>query len=354
MLYKLRFITHSFAMGTKNLLIIGGTGIIGTQVAAEAAKRGYTVCVVTLEKIHLPRQINQVVIDRTSHSYAPAIQNLNQDVGMWDLVVDVIAVDEVSARSTYELFKNYANHIISISTVLVYDRSICSAAPITETNQLVGKGLYGGYVDGKLGLENFWASVHDVPWSIVRPYHILGAGSLLGCLPEHNRDPRLLSTIRNGSPIKLCEGGDVEFNYIHPRDIALSLFAIAGNKRTYGQAYNLVNPEIITAKDYYAEIAKQINGKLIIENLSVRQVWRELQKWELTTLPHVYNVQKLTDDTGFTANIPLSVGVEDAIANYPELSISPEEIPIHQRMNKMPRPQVIQWLDDYYMRRRAV
>lgn len=327
----------------KNILIIGGTGIVGKPTVMQLIKHNeYNVHSIALKKTDFPSSVKQYVVDRATEEYSELIQKLNLEIDAWDAVIDIVAFNAEGGKSTYSLFKNHTQHIILLSTSLVYDRTKENSGPITEDVQLASEGQFGGYVDGKVRLEKFWQSVTDVNWTLLRPYHILGAESLLGCIPEYNRDPKLIERLKNGEILRLCNGGNIQFNYIHPKDIATAVYKIIGNTNTFKQVYNLVNPQLVLAKDYYAEVAKQVGGTLNIETVPMDEIWSEMKGWEMTTLPHVYSIKKLQRDIDFTPGITLEEGIRDAIT-YPAKVVA-TEIPIHHRMNKLPHPSRPKWL----------
>jgi nucleoside-diphosphate-sugar epimerase len=328
---------------SKNILIIGGTGIVGKPTVMQLIKHNeYNVYSIALEKTNFPPSVKQYVVDRTSEEYKELVEKLNSEVDVWDAVIDIVAFNAESAESTYTLFKNYAQHIITLSTSLVYDRTKENSGPISEDVQLAPEGQFGGYVDGKVKLEKFWQSITDMNWTLLRPYHILGAESLLGCIPEHNRDPKLVQRLKNGETLRLCNGGNTRFNYIHPKDIATAIYKVIGNVNTFKQAYNLVNPRPVLAKDYYVEVAKQVDGTLNIETVPMDKIWEEMKGWEMTTFPHIYSMEKMQKDLSFTPSILLEEGIRDAIECPARIMAA--EIPIHQRMNKLPRPKKPEWL----------
>lgn len=335
----------------KNALVIGGTGIIGVPVVKQLIKDGeYNIHSIGLEEAAdptFPSYVQQHIIDRTTLEYEEAMNKLNSEIDYrWDVVIDLIAFDEKSAEQTFKLFKNHARHIITMSTSLVYDRSVKIDGPISENTSLAKEGQFGGYVDGKVRLERYWQRILDVNWTLLRPYHILGAHSLLGCIPEHNRDPKLIERLKKGETLKLCNGGKVFLNCIYPKDIATAISKAIGNQKTFKQVYNLVNPKVVIAKDYYAEIAAQLNVPLKIEGISISQIWRELKGWEMTTLPHIYSMEKMNNDIGYVPSTPLKEGIKDAIEYHPEITVPVEVIPIYQRMNKLPKPKKVDWLLD--------
>lgn len=328
----------------KKILIIGGTGIIGKQTIKAALENGYDVTTIALKKdLAIPDSVNQVICDKNKQ------ENFKRAVGplikvKWDIVFDVYNLGLDDAKRTYSYFKDCAGHIFIISTTLVYDRSKFFNNPITSDSPLAKTGSLGGYVDQKLALEKFWRSIHDVPWTILRPYHIVGAGCLLGCIPDENRDPKLLERIKNRDTLILCEGGNVKFNYVHPMDIAKIVFKAAGNSKTIGKSYNAVNPISIMAKEYYEHIGELLNTPVTISSKSIKDIWHESRGWELTTLPHIYDTSDLLADVGYVPNTPLKVALKEAVAHYPNGEKEKAEISIHKRMTILPRPQPISWL----------
>lgn len=334
----------------KKVLIIGGTGILGKPLVMELIKHNeykiYSIALKKAENPPYPDSVKQYQVDRYSEEYERIINEITSEADyLFDAVIDLIAYDNKSAEQTYSLFKQLAKHIITISTSLVYDRSVKTKEPITEKLSLAKEGQYGGYVDGKLRLEKFWQGKEDTNWTLLRPYHVLGRYSLLGCLPHYNRDPKLIEMIKNNEVIELVNGGNIFLNYIHPKDIATSISKIIGNPKTFKQYYNLINPIPILAKEYYIEIGSQLNKEVKIESISMEKFWAEKKGWEMTTLPHIYSMEKFKADTGFVPETSLSEGIADAIAYPPNYKLPTEQIPVHVHMNKLPRPNKPNWLD---------
>ncbi|MBX4210866.1 hypothetical protein KW783_02745 [Candidatus Parcubacteria bacterium] len=68
-----------------------------------------------------------------------------------------------------------------------------------------------------------------------------------------------------------------------------------------------------------------------------------MKGWEMTTLPHVYSMEKMEKDFGYTPSTALIEGIKDAIKYYPTID-QINSIPIHQRMNKLPHPKKMNWI----------
>lgn len=327
----------------KKLLIIGGTGIVGSATANIGINAGYEVHSIGLNRNdYLSSHIVQHIINRKDKNvFADFIKNITKEIGNWDIVFDVISSQRSDAEQICSLLAN--NRLIFLSTTLVYSRSQEIKKAITNSHPLAQIGEMGGYVDKKVAMEQYIRS-QTLPWTILRPYHILGPHSLLGCIPDHNRDPELIDRLKRGEALTLCNGGDIDFNIVHPADIGRAVLAVAENPATIHKVYNCVNPEPIKAREYYAEIARQVGGTLKIKSKSYQEVWDESGGWELTSLPHVYDVSDLESDTGFVPRTSYQECIRDALAHPPLISGDVSTIPVHQRMTVLPRPRRFSWL----------
>lgn len=177
-----RAIGQIYEKSRKTVLVIGGTGIIGTPVVNKLLKQGgyvlHSINLDTFDSSSALKSFKRHFVDRNSKEYKSIITELTAKVGHWDAVIDLIASNSKDAEEIYLLLKDRADHFITMSTVLVYDRNQKNDTAITEENKLAETGVLGGYVDGKLELERFWHSLQDAPWTLLRPYHILGEHSL--------------------------------------------------------------------------------------------------------------------------------------------------------------------------------
>jgi len=316
-----------FNKTTRSLLILGGTGIVGQATAREAVKKRYDVTVTGIED-------NPALPEEVDFVHASQQHKLSKE---WDVVFEIYNFEKGQTQQTYEMFRERA-HIIIMSTTLTYDRTGYSFKPIKSNHDLSELGTQGGYVDKKIELERFWQSKQGANWTLIRPYHILGPGSLLGCLPPHNRDPCLVERIRSGK-IRLCDGGRVPLNIIHADDIGKVVLKIAGNPKTFRKAYNVVNPQEIIARDYYLEIAKAIDSRLTISNMPGEHIWAR-EDWRLTTLPHLYDISDLEEDIGPIKFKSLEESIKDTLDNLPESYSNKKSTPVSTRMNQEPSPSM--------------
>jgi nucleoside-diphosphate-sugar epimerase len=91
------------------------------------------------------------------------------------------------------------------------------------------------------------AGTSALPWTIVRPCHIYGPASQLGCLPCHSRDAQLIARLRAGQPLQLVGGGYFLQQPLLAADLAQTILSMAGRQSTYGQIYGVAGPEIVVS-----------------------------------------------------------------------------------------------------------
>ena len=144
-------------MEPKKILVIGGTGIIGCPVVNRLSKEDYRIYSVALDKIKFENDsINQRVVDRFSREFEIVMSEMLEEVKRFDAVVDICAFSGKSSRELVGHLNGKCDHLITMSTTLVYNRETKNDNPITETTALARKGSYGGYVDGKIELEEYY------------------------------------------------------------------------------------------------------------------------------------------------------------------------------------------------------
>jgi nucleoside-diphosphate-sugar epimerase len=235
-----------------NVLVIGGSGFLSGTLATHAVAAGHRVTVVTRGKRSLPQGVSAITVDRHDHSaFKTAISDSGQH---WDLVVDCIAYDPAEARQDIEVFPGLADHLVFVSTDFVFDPAhrIFPQPEITE-HYIPGENY--GSKKRLCELEFLNGDTGDMVWSVVRPCHIYGPGSQLGCLPEHGRDPELISKIKAGTALKLVGGGHFLQQPILAGDLSALMLSLHGNEKTYGEIFCTAGPDIIESREYYNIIA---------------------------------------------------------------------------------------------------
>lgn len=282
--------TQTHGAGLK-ILLIGGSGFVSGTLARTAVQAGHAVWAVTRGKRPLPEGITGITVDRHDRE---TFQRLIDAVdAYWDLVVDVVGYQVEDAQQDIEVFSQKAKHLVFISTDFVYEPSKRRFPQSEEPAEYNTEG-YGG---GKRACEREFMTrdTGDMAWTVLRPPHIYGPGSLLGCLPLHGRDPELIQTLRAGTPLQLVGSGHFLQQPVFVSDLAETVLSCAGNPQVYNQIFNVAGPDVIESRHFYQIIADILDVALRIEEIPVDAYWRDQPDKRNFLCHRFYNLQKLHD-----------------------------------------------------------
>jgi nucleoside-diphosphate-sugar epimerase len=293
------------------ILILGGSGFLSGTLARRAVAAGHHVWTVTRGQRDLPQDVIAWVADRKHPSaLAEAVAAAAMD---WDLVVDCIAYAPADIRQDLELFRTRAQHLVFVSTDFVYDPAH-RRFPQAEEPAVYATAGYGG--NKRLCEEELMQADPGAPaWTVVRPCHIYGPGSQLGCLPLHGRDPQLLDRLRRGETLRLAGGGYFLQQPVLARDLSDTILSLAGNSATYGQIYNVTGPDAVESRTYYAIIAEILGVALHVEETPVAPLLAERPEIAPFLCHRLYATDKLRASGAYVPDTPLATGLAEHVAS---------------------------------------
>jgi nucleoside-diphosphate-sugar epimerase len=247
-----------------------------------------------------------------------AIQSVNED---WDMVVDCIGREERHGRQDVELFQDRTPHLIFISTSCVYNPDKHVFPRPTDGDLYYdddGRPLdpdemsyWRWYALSKRRAER--AIIEDAPgsmaWTIVRPTHVYGPGSKLGCLPFAFRDADLVAKIRAGKPLPLVGNGHFLQQPIFVTDLAEMILSFVGNKKTHGQIYNGAGPDIIESRTYYELIGEALDASVQIREEPVSDYLDEYPAEANYVCHRFYDTGNLEQSDVAMPSVPVAEGL---------------------------------------------
>lgn len=297
-----------------NVLIIGGSGFVSGTLARVALGHRCRVWTVTRGLHAAPVGVVSLVADRNDDS---ALASAVREAGVhWDLVVDCIAFDVGDIRQDVELFRESADHLVFISTDFVFDpRKRVSPQP-AESDYYLTDGYGGKKRQCELALAN--ADTGSLRWTVLRPCHIYGPGSELGCLPLHGRDAGLIERLRAGEPLKLVGGGSYRQQPIFASDLAETTLSVIGNDRAHRYILQTAGPDIIESRYYYEVIAGLLGVEMRVEEVPADRYLSENADGAPFICDRVYDLSALADRG---LSVP-STSIEDGLALHVESMLS--------------------------------
>jgi len=243
------------------VLIIGGARFLGYHLVRRLLRDGHEVTLFNrgLTPDDFGDSVRRVRGDRMD--YAGFRKKLGQET--FDAVVDMVAYKAEDSRSAAETFRGRTGHFILISSGAVYFVTKDFPCPLREEDferevlprpaRRDGWWVYG---DGKRRCEEALAAASregGFPATVLRLPIVQG---------ERDYTLRAYSyflRVANGLPIILPDGGLCPATYVYQDDVIRTIAGNLGNARSFGQAYNLAQPEIVTLRAFVLKAASLMN-----------------------------------------------------------------------------------------------
>jgi nucleoside-diphosphate-sugar epimerase len=250
------------------VIIIGGTGHVGTFLVPRLVLAGHEVISVSRKKrvpyIQHPawNSVRQVVMDREEEdrtsSFGKQILKL-----MPDIVIDMICFTPESARSIAETLNGHIQHFLHCGTIWVHGHS--ELVPTVETQPRKPICEYG---IKKAAIESLLLNEHHIsgfPVTILHPGHIVGPGwAPLNPAGHFNID--VFKILAEGKELVLPGLGMETVHHVHADDLAQAFQkAIENRNRALGESFHIVSEQAITLRGYASAMAAFFGQK---ENLS--------------------------------------------------------------------------------------
>jgi nucleoside-diphosphate-sugar epimerase len=235
------------------IVVIGGSGHVGTYLIPALVERGHEVVNVSRGQAKTYRhhsawnQVEQVTIDRTSEEqtgmFGSRIAGLRPDI-----VVDMISFDLTSTQRLVEVLRGKVEHFLHCGTIWVYGHN--AAVPADESDPLNPFGEYG---INKAAIEK-WL-LHEArragfPATVFRPGHIVGPGwAPINPLGHANVD--VFSRMARNQEITLPNFGLETLHHVHAEDVAqIVILAIENRSASVGEAFNAVSAKALNLRGY--------------------------------------------------------------------------------------------------------
>ena len=291
-----------------HILVIGGSGFVGTVLVEEFLSAGHRVTVLSRGERAVPDGVDRIIGDRKEHAKFKSLIGNRE----FDAVFDGLCYNAEDARSDVETFAGRTKQLFFLGTDFVYggtdDVVIRTEGSSTEP--------YNAYGQKKLEAENaFQQAWRDrrFPSTTFRAPHILGAGRPLGTGSLKNRDATLLDAIRKGEPVVVLDDGMLLIQPVTHHDIAGATLAALGKEPTFGQAYNVMGDGVVTTRRYY-EIAGEIIGRQVSFLSLPTSIYLQADPTRRPFAQHrVYDTSRIKRDTGFKPQWTVRAAIEETI-----------------------------------------
>ena len=237
------------------VLMIGGTGVISTEVSKRFLALGYDLYLLNRgTQTHgiCPEGAKVIYCDiRDEAASVKALEGKS-----FDVVVDWISYTPEQLEQTLRIFRGKYDQFIFISSCAVYTRGLRNAAEDAPKENMAWD-----YARNKLGCEEY-LKIEDImygcKWTVVRPAVTYG-DTRIPCAIIPARQWTLADRMLHGKPIVMHDDGSAVTGITHSSDFAKGLVGLAGNPKAYRQAFHLLSDEYLSWKEM-AEIEAETLG----------------------------------------------------------------------------------------------
>lgn len=240
---------------SKKVLVIGGTGVMGTYLVPNLLDMGYFVDVITLDdKISNNPNLKYFKGNAFDDNYLNEI--LKND---YDSIVDFMIYGTESFKQRYQLFLNNTSQYIYLSSYRVYADS---KKPITENSARlldVSEDSYylssDDYSLHKARGEDLLINSGKKNWTIIRPTITYSEQRMQLITLEGNT---IINRSKCGKPIVLpIEALKAQTTMTYGADVAKMISRLVTNSDAYGEIYTTATSEHQswdTVAGYYKEL----------------------------------------------------------------------------------------------------
>jgi nucleoside-diphosphate-sugar epimerase len=312
------------------ILLIGGTGLISSQVSDFALAEGYEVTLVNRGRSALPAAPGAHIIhaDATDpDSLRSALRGPRLRGERFDAVVQFVAYGPQHVLDDVETFKRLTDRYVLIATAAAY-RTQDRLRPLTEDVPL--ENLYWQYARDKAACEAALreaAPAAGLDFTIVRPAHTYGASKIPGYTGVSRHPWTLVDRMRRGADIILPGDGTSLWTITHASDVARGILGLLTAPEASGEAVHVTSDEALTWRTIHAVIARaagvsgeDFDAQCVCVPTDALIAAAPSQEGSLRgdkMFPAVYDTSKLRSLVpGWEPRVPFEDGIAEAIAFF--------------------------------------
>lgn len=260
-------------MTYRTVLVIGGSGFIGSHIVAQLAAAGYSVIVPTRHYEHARHLLELPTVDQVVEADvhdAAALHQLMQGV---DAVINLVGI--LHSRPGVPYGPDFAAAHVELPKKIV---AACADTGVTRYLHMsaLGASVTGTsmYLRSKADGETAAFSRPEVKTTVFRPSVVFGA-------EDHFLN--MFAAMQKWLPVMPLGAADAKFQPIHVEDVARAFVHALENPRTIGHAYELAGPKVYTLREL-VHLAGQYSGhpRPVI---ALPEALAHLQAWLLEHAP---------------------------------------------------------------------
>ena len=240
------------------VVIIGGSGHVGTYLVPRLVAAGYEVIAVSrgqrapYQQHAAWRSVTHIPLDREREESAGAFGQRVRDLTP-DIVIDMICFTLPSARQLVEALQGQVQHLLHCGTIWVHGPS--AVVPTTEEQP---RRPFGDYGIQKAAIEAYLLETArrlGFPVTVLHPGHIVGPG-WAPLNPAGHFTPAVFARLARGEELVLPNLGMETVHHVHADDVAQAFMrALVCRSLAVGESFHVVAPTALTLRGYAEAMA---------------------------------------------------------------------------------------------------
>ena len=259
------------------VIVIGGTGHIGTYLSPLLVEAGHDVVSVSRGQRQPYRgheawqQITCVALDRTVEESAGTFGQRIAELAP-DVAIDLTCYTIESARHLVDGLRGRVQHFLHCGTIWVHGHSV--QVPTTEA---AARRPFGDYGCRKAAIEAYLlqeARDTGFPATVLHPGHLVGPG-WFPINPAGNFNPDVFSSLAAGNEVLLPHLGMETVHHVHAEDVAQAFVKAAARRDSaLGESFHVVSPAALTLRGYAESMASWFGREARLRFLPWEE-WRQ-------------------------------------------------------------------------------
>ena len=303
------------------VLLIGGTGVLSTDIRELAVKKGYEVYILNRgqnKSINIDKSIKVINADiRDIESTKEKVKDYK-----FDVVVDFLSFNVSQLKGTLYIFENNCKQYIFISSATVYAKTK-KGDKIDEAYKI--ENHEWDYAQNKIACEEYLKDNYrntKQEYTIIRPYVTYSDTRIPFAVIPHNKQWTLANRIINNKPVVLWDDGQATCTLTSSKDFAVGVVGLFNNEKAINNTYHITTDYVLTWKQALKYIAKALGGDAIIANLDSHEIFNKMPEYKGILLcdkglDREFNNNKIKDAVPeFNAQIKFEEGIKSTIQFY--------------------------------------
>jgi nucleoside-diphosphate-sugar epimerase len=282
------------------ILVIGGTGHVGTFLVPRLVRSGHEV-------VNLSRGTRQPYLADTAWDSVETIvadREIEDAAGMFpdrvrelqpDVVIDMVCFTVESARALVEGVRGHVDHLVHCGSI--WRHGISHKVPMTEDDASEPFGDYGVQKAAIAALLRAETESGGLLTTSLHPGHISGPGWPV-INPIGNLDPSVWQKLSAGSELVIPGLGTELMHHVHADDVAQAFaLAVEHRREAAGHAFTVTAASALNVRGFATIAAGWFGRTAALRSVS----WDEFRsttspEWADSSFQHLYRSQCMSID----------------------------------------------------------